>query len=243
MINAVNVGGKWGKKLLLGLLGAAAAFCMTGSAAHAQGKIQIFGGYAYGGASGNNDYYCDYTCTEGFARQGFAVSAAYNFSTHIGLEGEFDRFSGNETLYAQGAGYYEGETEKDNGSSYLYTFGPRLTYPVGSFALYTHVLVGGAHVHDNLADTCFPGTGEGCGSPNPETANISGNGMALKIGGGVDWNHGVWGIRIVQVDYIHSQLSLGGSDNEVYQPTFSSYGPSSSLQVAAGVIINLGSAK
>jgi hypothetical protein len=233
--------GKWGKQVVLGLAVAGLAVCFSGSAAKAQSKMQVFGGYAYGGGSTNN--YCYYYCTPpSFPRQGFEASFGYNFSTHVGIEAAFDGFNGTQTPESSPVGTgNNGENIKDKGSSYLYTFGPRLTYPVGDFSLYTHLLVGGAHVHDNYTETCIPYGSGTCGSPDPYTETDSGNGMAFKIGGGVDWNHGVWGIRIVQLDYVHSQLSLSGSDNETYSPTFSSYAPGSSYEVAAGVTINFGS--
>ncbi len=234
--------GKWGKQLILGLALAGLAVCFSSGAASAQSKMQVFGGYAYGGGNGN-DYYCEYVCSTGLARQGFETSFGYNFSQHVGIEAAFDGFNGTQTPYSEAPGSSDsGYTTTDKGSSYLYTFGPRLTYSVGDFSLYTHFLVGGAHVHDNYTQTCIPAGGGGCGSPNPVTETDSGNGMALKVGGGVDWNHGIWGIRIVQLDYVHTQLSVSGSDNEVYYaPTFSSYAPSGSYAVAAGITFNFGS--
>jgi hypothetical protein len=244
--NAVGNLGKrtWGKQLMLGVVGLGLAVGLSGSAAQAQSKMQVFGGYAYGGANSLAEDYCYYICAPSTPRQGFSASFAYNFSPHIGLEASFDGFNGTETPASQTPGTEDnGYSEKDKGSSYFYTFGPRLTYPVGDFSLYTHFLVGGTHVHDNITDTCTPATEEeeDCGSPNPETQTDSGNGMAFKVGGGVDWNHGVWGIRVIELNYVHSQISASGSNNiPYYAPTYSINAPSNTFQVAAGVTINFG---
>jgi hypothetical protein len=239
MINAVNVGGKWGKKLLLGLLGVAAAFCMTGSAAHAQSKVQVFGGYSYG--TNDLQYGCD--CDPGL--HGYAASFTYNLGPHVGLEGAFTGHNGTNTLY------YEAPSDTEYGYNtyakqniYTYVGGPRLTLPVGNFSLYTHFLVGAAHLGETYSDVCTPpiGSDNSCYS---EVDKLAGTGFTFKTGGGVDWNHGAWGIRILEVNYLHTDASV--KDNQVEDGT--TYNPSTndvsgdSFEMAAGVTFNFGSAK
>ena len=80
---------------------------------------------------------------------------------------------------------------------------------MGHFSLFTHFLVGAAHVHDGETDKCAPATGEDeetCSSDYPYNYSSHGNGFAFKTGGGVDWNHGSWGVRILEVDYVRTEV-------------------------------------
>ena len=117
-----------------------------------EGKFNIFGGYSFG--------------TNNFANEidpglhGYALSAAYNFNKYIGLEANFSGHNGTSTLDS------ETPTSNDNGRKtvagediYTYVFGPKLTLPVGNFSLFTHILVGGSHVHVGGTDKCVPEIG------------------------------------------------------------------------------------
>ncbi len=177
-------------------------FVFTGASAHAQdGKISLFGGYSFG----TNNYY-----SEDPGLQGYAASVVYNFNNHIGLEANFAGHNGTSTIYT------ESPTTDNTGYSevvrqdlYEYTFGPKVSVPVGHFSLFTHFLFGAAHVHDGETDKCAPATGEDeetCSSDYPYNYSSHGNGFAFKTGGGVDWNHGSWGVRILEVDYVRTEV-------------------------------------
>lgn len=156
------------------------------------------------------------------------------------MEATFTGHNGSSTPDTEAAtSSYSGFIDKINGSNYLYTFGPRLAVPAGNFSLYSHFLVGATHVHENFTDTCLPSEGEGCGDPNPETGSFYGTGFAFKTGGGVDWHHGSWGIRILEVDYIHTQVPMTVSTNEEYgNESFDL--PGNSFELATGITFNLG---
>jgi hypothetical protein len=64
------------------------------------------------------------------------------------------------------------------------------------------------HSHQESTDICIPATtpGSTC-SGTPDTTVLKGSGMAFKTGAGLDWNHGRWGIRILEVDYVHGSTS------------------------------------
>jgi hypothetical protein len=235
-----NVGGKWGKKLLFGLAAMGLAAGLSGGAAQAQSKMQVFGGYSYN-SGGANQYYCIEICSPGTSNNGYAASYAYSFTPHIALEGAFSGYDGTTTPFSYAPGTIDsGYAVKDDAKKYFYTVGPRLSYPVGDFSMFSHFLVGGAHIHETITETCTPSE-NGCGTPNPLKETDSGNGLAFKVGGGVDWNHGAWGIRLLELDYVRTQLNISGTTNQPqYEPTFSTYLPASSLQFAVGVTFNFG---
>jgi hypothetical protein len=233
------------KQAFFGLAALAMLVCLSGAPAHAQSKVQVFGGYSYN-SSGTSLTSCLFVdvCTLTSSNQGYAASLAYSFSPHFALEAAFAGYDGTTTPYAYAPGTEDpGESVKDAASKYFYTFGPRLSYPLGDFSLYSHFLVGGAHVRDNITETCIQSSSSyTCGSPNPVTMSDSGNGVAFKLGGGVDWNHGAWGIRILELDFVRTQISTSGTTNDVaYQPTFSTTGPNNMLQLAVGATFNFGS--
>ncbi len=171
----------------------------TGASAHAQdGKISLFGGYSFG----TNTYY-----NGDPGLHGYAASAVLNFNKHVGLEANFSGHNGTTQVYSDS---YSGDntyTDVARQDLYALTFGPKLSIPVGHFSLFTHFLVGAARVHDGETETCTPTTGsEGCSSSYPYQYSTHGNGFAFKTGGGVDWNNGWWGVRILEVDYVRTEV-------------------------------------
>src|SRR5580692_6715283 len=137
------------------LLAAAFALCLGGSgkAQDSVPKMQVFGGYSYGTNS------CFGECFFDPGLHGYTAAATYNFNRHIGLEANFSGHNGSATLD------HELPTSSENGfldtvneNIYVYTFGPRLSLPVGDFSLFTHFLVGGTHVDENGKDQCLLAT-------------------------------------------------------------------------------------
>lgn len=209
-----------------------------GSIAKAQdSKMDVFGGYSF--ATGNCFNACDID-DPGF--HGYALAYAYNLNRHIALEANFSGHNGTETTYSyapttDSTGYQY----QSNVNIYTYTFGPRFSIPVGSFTLFSHILVGAAHLNSTETDTCLPATGsdeEGCGNPSKYHYVYNGSGFATKIGGGVNWNHKRWGIRILEADFVHGEVSTkerydGGNS---YQYVSSGSG----FELATGVTFNFG---
>jgi len=167
--------------------------------AHAQdSKISLFAGYSFG----TNTYY-----TGDPGLHGYAFAAAFNFNNHVALEANFSGHNGTTQVYSDsysGDNTYADMARQD---LYAYTFGPKLSIPAGHFSLFTHFLVGAAHTHDGETETCTPSSGsEGCGYNYPYQYSTRGNGFAFKTGGGVDWDHGRWGVRVLEVDYVRTEV-------------------------------------
>ncbi len=147
---------------------------------------------------------------------GYTASVTYNFAKNIGIEANFAGHNGGGVTYSYSPTTNDnGYSESQNQDIYTYTFGPKITLPLGNFALFTHFLVGGIHADLGDVETCTSATGsesETCSSENYYTAKARGNGMAFKTGAGVDWNHHRWGIRILEVDYVHASASFTGTE-------------------------------
>jgi hypothetical protein len=174
---------------------------------------------------------------------GYSAAAAYNFNKYIGIEASASGHNGTTTVYAEtptatSTGYLETLSQ----DVYVFTFGPKLTLPVKDFSLFSHFLVGLNHVHDGFTEKCLPATGSAgsCGNSYYSTRG-GGNGMAAKFGGGVEWNHGRFGIRILEVDYIYGQVSgtqYYNSSGTPYQEFRS--GTGGGFELATGLTIHFG---
>jgi hypothetical protein len=210
------------KQILFPILMLAMIGCLAIAPAQAQdtGKISIFGGYSYASNNfelTNNTYNCNYTynCVDGtMGMHGYTLAVTYNANKNIGFEANITGHNGGADLYDYPAtstnyGYAEGQKQ----DLYTFTFGPKFTLPVGNYSLFTHVLVGAMRAHIADAATCTPpiGSSSTCGTPVYYNANAKGTGMAVKTGGGIDWNHGHMGVRILEVDFVHSMVPLAGN--------------------------------
>ncbi len=221
----------WFILLVLGLV-----ICITSAPAHAQdGKFSLFAGYSYG----TNDAYRLIDP----ALHGYSAGVAYNFNKHIGLEANFSGHNGSPLIDSEPATSTEnGYNDFTDQDEYIYTFGPKLSLPVEHFTLFTHFLVGGVHEHVGFTDKCVQSSGsDSTCSTTPSSDSSRGNGFAFKTGGGVDWNHGFWGIRILEVDYIHGDLLLHETCTGCTPYNFSS--TFNNFELATGVTFNFGSAK
>jgi hypothetical protein len=215
--------------------------CLTGAPAHAQdGKFSLFAGYSFG----TNNYYSDDP-----GLHGYAADVAYNLNKHIGLEANFSGHNGTSTIYTDVyAAVDNSYNEVVRQDLYSYTFGPKLSLPVGHFSLFTHFLVGATHVHNGETDSCVPGTGSGaetCSTSYPYHDSSHGNGFAFKVGGGVDWNHGHWGVRVLEVDYVHSEVSATETESctGCTADTYTYPQAANDFELATGVTFNIGGAK
>lgn len=207
------------KRMILGLCVFALMGWLAVGPAHAQetGKISVFAGYSYqlDNLGGNNCSF-SYDCANGsLGIHGYTAAVTYNFTKNIGFEANLAGHNGGGVIAMYGpTSQYTGDSERQTQDIYTYTFGPKVTLPVGNFSLFTHFLVGAMHANLSDTATCVPSTGvdgNTCSSVNAYTAHASGNGMAFKTGAGADWNHGRWGLRILEVDYIHGSTTLAGS--------------------------------
>jgi hypothetical protein len=204
-------------------------------------KYSVFGGYSYGTSEVSLPELGPFNFTVPTAMHGYGAAFTVNLNNHIGLEASFTGHNGTPTIQYQPATTSNGYRDVDNQGVYTYTFGPRLFQNVGDFSLFTHFLVGGTHVSQTLKETCFPGTSDTCGTPNPSILfTQDGSGFAFKTGGGVDWNHARWGIRILEVDYIHSQM-LGSFGGQIPGGNMSFSTSMNNFELTTGITFNFGS--
>jgi len=226
------------KQVLIGFLAVGLLICLTGAPAHAQDKVDVFAGYSVG----TTNFGCISSSCYDPAIHGYAAAFAYNFNRHIGLEANFSGHNGTSTLdHEPATSTSDGYTDSVRQDAYFYTFGPRLTVPVGRFSIFGHFLVGAAHIHEGLQYMCLPSTGsESCGTP--DNYHITGNGFAFKTGGGVDWNHGHWGIRILEVDFIRTEFQVTEIENcsECSTTPYTYPVPGSNFELSAGIKFNFG---
>lgn len=229
------------KKHLLSLSLLGFILCLSGISAQAQdtGKISLFGGYSYMSNSWGNGCFAACIGAGTTNLHGYSASAVYSFNNHIGLEANFAGHNGSPTVINEPAvSSSNGYTEVETQDLYTLTFGPKLALPVGNFSIFTHFLVGVAHGHEGFTDTCLQATGGGTCYTTYATS-AKGTGFAYKTGGGVDWNHGHWGIRILEVDYIHPSIFVTESCNTCTQlQSFSISG--NNFELSTGVTFNFG---
>lgn len=224
--------------LVLSLLGF--ILCLSGIAAQAQdtGKISVFGGYSFLSNSWGNG--CIGACFGGGTTElhGYAASADYSFNNHIGMEANFSGHNGSPVFQSgTAAGSNNGYIYREPQDLYTLTFGPKVSLPVGNFTLFTHFLVGVAHGHEGFNYTCIQAPSGTCGSSSSTSA--SGTGFAYRTGAGVDWNHGHWGIRILEVDYVHPSIYVTESCSTC--TTLGSFDISgNNFELSTGVTFNFG---
>jgi len=225
------------KKMCVSVVAMTALAVSLGSAARAQDsvpKMQVFGGYSFGT---NN---CFGGCFDP-GLHGYTAAFTYNFNRHLGLEANFSGHNGVVTIdESLPQGTNNGFIDKVGQDLYVYTFGPRLSVPVGNFSLFSHILVGATHVHAVSTEQCLQATGGGT-CFNPFNDHVTGNGFAGKFGGGVDWNHRRWGIRILEVDYIRGQIFTTTTCASCNTSKFD--GSGNAFELATGVTFNFGGMK
>lgn len=203
-------------------------------------KYNVFGGYSYGTNGVFAPFLGPFSLTMPTVLNGYGAAFTVNLTNHIGLEANFTGHNGTPTIQYQPPTSNDGYRDSVNASEYVYTFGPKLFQNIGDFSLFTHFLVGGVHLDNTVKETCIPGTSDTCGTPNPSVLFAQkGSGFAFKTGGGVDWNHGRWGIRILEVDYVHGQMlsNLGG----IIPGSGSLSTSTNNFEMTTGITFNFGS--
>lgn len=222
---------------LLGVL-----ICLGATAAHAQdtNKLTLFGGYSFMLNSWGND--CVAACLGGsdVGLQGYTGSVSYNLTHYFGLEANLSGHNGTTIIDSETPSATEnGLSESERQDIYTYTFGPRFTVPVPmDFEFFGHALVGGLHGHEGFTDQCIQSAG-GTDCYTSTSSSSRGNGFALKTGGGVDWTHGHWGIRILELDFVRLASTQTESCSTCEGTLTKILVSGNNVELSTGVIINL----
>jgi len=156
------------------------ALCLplAASAQEAAPKVEIFGGYSY---------LRDDT-VGGVNAHGFNTSLAGNITKHVGIVGEFSRFTSSRSFPDPFLGSI---TVDVNVLAYL--FGPRIVLHRGKAEPFVHALLGGARENAE-----FPGR---------PVFPITDNAFAFALGGGLDVKvNDNFAIRVAQIDYLGDKL-------------------------------------
>jgi opacity protein-like surface antigen len=157
------------------------ALCLplAASAQEVAPKVEIFGGYSYLRDDALN----------GVNAHGFNTSLAGNITKHVGIVGEFSRFTNSESLSP--VPILGSITVNSNVLTYL--FGPRIVLHRGKAEPFVHALFGGARRNDK-----FPGR---------PVAPVTDNAFAFALGGGLDVKvNDNFAIRVAQIDYLGDKL-------------------------------------
>jgi len=175
---------------------------MLGLVAASAGVAFAQGGTLFAGYSFEQD-----NVQSGVGLHGYNASGTFDLNRIIAIEGNLAGHHGNTVTASQSAPV-GANTHKDD--IFTYVFGPKLTYVAGpnkDFELFGHFLIGGSNVHSSSQNS---------GSFGGASSSASGSGFAFMTGGGLDWYHGTWGIRILEVDLVRTSVitmtsSCGGT--------------------------------
>jgi hypothetical protein len=221
-----------------GLLVAASLVCLGGPAAKAQdegSKFDVTGMYSYldHGMSCGNEFEGCFFDDPGL--QGAKIAGVVNLNRHVGIECNLAYHAGTHNPFSEAAsGDSEQDTERERDNVTTYLCGPKLTEPVGKFEVFGHFLAGAMHVStlDVFSDD---------GNVDEEAA-FKGTLFGLEVGGGVDWVHNHWGIRLLEVDYVHGAGTLAGRCTVDCEPgeTLTEIESAHDVQIAMGVSFRFG---
>jgi opacity protein-like surface antigen len=167
------------KKILF--LASLLALCLplAASAQEVAPKVEIFGGYSY---------MRDDTIG-GVNAHGFNTSLAGNITKHVGIVGEFSRFTGSRSLPVPSTPILVNVDV----NVLTYLFGPRIVLHRGKAEPFVHALLGGARENAE-----FPGR---------PVFPITDNAFAFALGGGLDVKvNDNFAIRVAQIDYLGDKL-------------------------------------
>ena len=170
------------------------AICLplAASAQEAAPKVEIFGGYSFLRADTGA------IVIDRNSAYGFNTSLAGNITKHIGIVGEFSRFTVSDSFTQSVLGPVNVDS-----NVVTYLFGPRITLHRGKVEPFVHALLGGARENDKLSG----------GLVNEFTENA----FAFALGGGLDIKvNDNFAIRVAQVDYLGYKLSAETGNNFRY---------------------------
>lgn len=181
------------------------ALCLplAASAQEVSPKVEIFGGYSYLRADAVN----------GINAHGFNTSLAGNITKHVGIVGEFSRFTNSESVSIPISGF---ENITVNSTVLTYLFGPRIVLHRGKAEPFVHALFGGARENQTV--------------PGSISAPVTINAFAFALGGGLDVKvNDNFAIRVAQVDYLdYKFVHLNTSQRK------------NNFRYSAGIVIRLG---
>ncbi len=173
-------------------LASVALFCLplVASAQEAAPRVEISGGYSLLRINANADIGGD-VVDESLNMHGFNVSFAGNFARHVGVVGEFSRYTKSESISVPVLGDFSGDI-----SVLTLLFGPRVTLHRGKAEPFVHALFGAARAR---AEVSTPGLADA----------TTGYAFAYALGGGLDVKvHDNFAIRVAQLDFL--QARAGG---------------------------------
>jgi opacity protein-like surface antigen len=170
------------------------AICLPLAASAQEGapKVEIFGGYSYLRADTNA------IVSNSVSAHGFNTSLAGNITKHIGIVGEFSRFTLSDSFAVSVIGPINVDS-----NVVTYLFGPRITLHRGKVEPFVHALLGGARENVKLSG----------GLVDESTDNA----FAFALGGGLDIKvNDNFAIRVAQVDYLGDKLGVETANNFRY---------------------------
>jgi opacity protein-like surface antigen len=170
------------------------AICLplAASAQEVAPKAEIFGGYSYLRAD------TGFIVIESVSAHGFNTSLAGNITKHIGIVGEFSRFTVSHGFFVSGLGRINIDS-----NVVTYLFGPRITPHRGKVEPFVHALFGGARENDKLSGGIVD--------------ELTENAFAFALGGGLDIKvNDNFAIRVAQVDYLGDKLRGETANNFRY---------------------------
>jgi opacity protein-like surface antigen len=170
------------------------AICLPLAASAQEGapKVEIFGGYSYlrPDTSPSN--------IGNISAHGFNTSLAGNITKHIGIVGEFSRFTLSDSFAVSVLGPINVDS-----NVVTYLFGPRITLHRGKVEPFVHALLGGARENDKFSGGFVD--------------ELTENAFAFALGGGLDIKvNDNFAIRVAQVDYLGDKLGGETANNFRY---------------------------
>ena len=165
---------------------------LMASAQEGAPKVEIFGGYSYVRTDTNA------FVSESISAHGFNTSLAGNITKHIGIVGEFSRFTLSDSFAVSVLGRINVDS-----NVVTYLFGPRITPHRGKVEPFVHALFGGARENDKFSGGIVD--------------EVTENAFAFALGGGLDIKvNDNFAIRVAQVDYLGDRLGGETANNFRY---------------------------
>jgi hypothetical protein len=192
---------------------------LQGTSAQAQG-VDIFTGYTYERDTfGNN-----------VGLNGYNVAGVWNVSRKVGIEANLAGHHGTTITSSTVTGTPSSDTKStQTNDNFTFVFGPKLNHSIGpenDFQAFTHFLVGGTRMHQASTFTI--------GSTTSPSGSMRGTGFAMMLGGGLDWYRGHWGARILELDFVRSNVYANSPCGATCTNSFNT--SASNFRVAAGLI-------
>lgn len=189
--------------------------------------LDLFVGYSWL----NNGYpnACGDLCDGRFGLSGWAFSATWMFNKNFGLTADFSGHNGSPQQTFVGCDAPCTSTLDMDQDSYYFLFGPTVLEPIGKLRIFGHVLVGVNRADVNATESFG-------GSPfEPEGQIAMNTGFSAAVGGGVDYMFtSRWGWRIVQADYLFSDMNLCEVGDEAC------HGSVNNFRLSTGLLVHLG---